>query len=96
MTQVRTPELAPLFGRPPRAVAPTVEDGVRVGAATLAHASADLMSSTTVVVHIGPDDLEALCQLVRKIAETHDLEATINPRVGWCSVRFSRRKPTSS
>ena len=91
MTQVRVPELATILGRPPRPVAPTVEDGLRAAAATLCHASPDLITSTTFVVDIGPDDLDGLERLVREIVDTHALEAAIHRHVGWCAVRFSRR-----
>ncbi len=92
MTQVRVPELARILDRPPRPVAPEVEDALRAAAATLCHASPDLIASTTVVVDIGPDDLHALVRLVRDIVEAHALEAAIRPHVGWCAVRFSRRE----
>jgi hypothetical protein len=52
--------------------------------------------STTVVVDIGADDLDALSQLVREVADAHDLETAINPHVGRCTVRFSRRKRASA
>ena len=67
---------------------------MRTAAATLCHASADLITSTTVVVDIGADDLDALSHLVREVVETSDLEAAIKPHVGWCVVRFSRRQHT--
>jgi hypothetical protein len=95
MTQARVSELATLLARPPCRVAPTVEDGLRVAAGTLGHVSPDLIMSTTLVVDIGPDDLEALTQVVSEIADTYDLEAEVNPHVGWCAVRFSRRKRTA-
>jgi hypothetical protein len=92
MTQVRVPELATILARPPCPVAPKTEDGLRAAAATLSRASPDLITSTTFVVDIGPDDLEALEQLVYDIVEANALEASIRPHVGWCAVRFSRRK----
>jgi hypothetical protein len=91
MTRVRVPELATLFARPPRPVAPKVEDGLRAAAATLCHALPALITSTTVVVDIGPDDLDALERLVHDIIETRAMQAAIRPHVGWCAVRFSRR-----
>jgi hypothetical protein len=95
MTQVRTPELAGVLARPLRPIAPRVEDAVRVAAATLSHASLELITSTTVVVDIGADDLDALSHLVHDVAGPHDFDAEIKPHVGWCAVRFSRRKATS-
>jgi hypothetical protein len=72
-----------------------VEDGVRVAAATLAHASPELITSTTFVVDIGADDLDALNHLVRDVADAHNLDASISPHVGWCTVRFSPGKRPS-
>jgi hypothetical protein len=69
-----------------------VEDAVCVAAATLAHASAELIVSTTVVVDIGADDLDALSRLVGEVANAHNLDTAVNPHVGLCTVRFSRRK----
>ena len=94
MTRVQVPEFATIPTRPPRPVAPRVDDTVRAAAATLSHASPDLITSTTVVVDIGTDDLGAFEQLVRDIVDTQALEAAIRPHVGWCSVRFSRCIPS--
>jgi len=91
MTQLRVPELATIFARPPRPVAPKVEHALRAAASTVCHAAPDLITATTVVVDIGPDDLDALERLVHDIIETHAMEAAIRPHVGWCAVRFSRR-----
>src|SRR4051794_29752226 len=90
MTQVHSPELATILARPARPVAPTVENGVQVAAATLCHASADVIMSTTVVVDIGLDDLDALRSLVNDIANVSTLDAAIHPHIGWCAVRFTR------
>jgi hypothetical protein len=95
MTQVQMPELAAVLTRPARPVAPRVEDAVRVAAATLSRASVELIMSTTVVVDIGADDLDALSHLVHQVAGAHDFDVEIKPHVGWCAVRFSHRKPTS-
>jgi hypothetical protein len=95
VTQVRTPELASILARPARHVAPKVEDALRVAAATLSHASVELITSTTVVVDIGADDLDALSHLVQEVAGAHDFDAEIKPHVGWCAVRFSHHKPSS-
>ncbi|MBV9597759.1 MAG: hypothetical protein JOZ87_12940 [Chloroflexi bacterium] len=95
MTQVLTPGLATILSRPQRPVPPTVEDGLHIGASTLCHASADLITSTTIVVDIGLDDLDALRRVVSHIAESRELDAEIQPHVGWCSVRFSRPRPDS-
>jgi hypothetical protein len=95
MTQGPASALAAIVGRPPRSVPPTVEDGVRVAAATLSHASPELITSTTFVVDIGADDLDALSDLVREVADAHNLKSSISPHVGWCTVRFSRRERSS-
>jgi len=91
MTQVRVPELATILTRPPQPVAPAVEDALRAAASMLSRASRDVITATTVVVDIGPDDLGALELLVHELLESHALEAAIRPHVGWCAVRFSRR-----
>ncbi len=90
MTHVPLPELATIFARPPRPVASAVESVVRDAAAVLCHATPDLIKSTTVVVTIGPDDLDALEHLVRDVVDAHALEAEVRPRVGSCAIRFWR------
>jgi hypothetical protein len=95
MTQVRVPEFASILARPPRPLAPSVERGLRAAASTLCHAAPDLITSTTFVVNIGPDDLDALEHMVHEIVDAHALEAAIHPHVGWCAVRFSRRTRTA-
>jgi hypothetical protein len=92
MPQVLTHDLADLLRTPSRGIAPRSEDALRVGAATLAHASAQIVSSTTVVVEIGPDDLDALHRVLADIADEHDLDVAVRPHVGWCAVRFGRRE----
>ncbi|HEY2594252.1 MAG TPA: hypothetical protein VGK33_10165 [Chloroflexota bacterium] len=91
MSQVLTHDFAELLRIPSRGIARRSEDALRVGAATLAHASAQIVTSTTVVVQIGPDDLDALHRVVADIADEHDLDVAVRPHVGWCSVRFGRR-----
>ena len=91
MSQVLTNDLDALLQTPSRGIAPRSLDALRVGAATLARASAQIVTSTTVVVEIGPDDLDALYRVVADIADEHDLDVAVRPHVGWCSVRFSRR-----
>ena len=91
MTQVLEQELANVLTRPPRPVPPTVEHAIQAAASTLTHAPVQMITSTTVVVDIGADDLNALRRLVAGIANARGLDAAVKPRVGWCSVRFSRR-----
>jgi hypothetical protein len=86
MPQVISPELA----RPVHRVPPTVDDALRAGAATLAQASAELISSTTVVVEIGADDVDALYQVATDIASEQRLTVSIRTSVGWCAARFCR------
>jgi hypothetical protein len=91
MSQVLTNDLDALLRVPSRGIAPRSEDALRLGAATLAHTSAQIVTSTTVVVEIGPDDFDALYRVVADVANEHDLDVAVRPNVGWCSVRFSRR-----
>jgi hypothetical protein len=91
MSQILTNDLDELLRTPSRGIAPRSEGALRVGAATLAHASARIVTSTTVVVEIGADDLDALYRVVQDIADEHDLDVAVRPHVGCCSVRFGRR-----
>jgi hypothetical protein len=50
-----------------------------------------MVSSTTVVVDIEPDNLDELRGVAGDIAAASDLEVAFRPHVGWCAVRFARR-----
>jgi len=91
MTQVLTHEFAELLRTPAHGIAPTSEDALRVAAGTLSRAAPDMITATTVVVNVGPDDLDALQRLVVDIAEEDQLDVVVRPHVGWCAVRFARR-----
>ncbi|MBV9580663.1 MAG: hypothetical protein JO057_18950 [Chloroflexi bacterium] len=91
MTQTQERDLTGLLVRPPRQIAPASEDALRVGAATLRCAPAQLITSTTIVVDIGPDDIPALCDVADEIAAAEGLDVTVRPQIGWCAVRFARR-----
>jgi hypothetical protein len=95
MTQAPTRELDALLRPAPARITANSDDALWVGAATLLQASADMVSSTTVVVDIGPDDLEPLRNVAGDIAAASDLEVALRPHVGWCAVRFCRRGPAS-
>jgi hypothetical protein len=51
-----------------------------------------MVTSTTTVVDVGPDDLEALQRVASDIADARDLAVVVRPHVGWCAVHFSRRE----
>jgi hypothetical protein len=91
MTQAPTRELAALLTPAPAQISVASENALWVGAATLLRASADMVSSTTVVVDIEPDNLDALRGVAGEIAAASDLEVAFRPHVGWCAVRFCRR-----
>jgi len=94
MTQAPSREHVVLLTRPPVRIARPSEDALRVGAATLLRASMEMVLSTTVVVGIGPDDLDALQDVAGEIAAASDLDVSLRPHVGCCAVRFRRRGQT--
>jgi hypothetical protein len=66
------------------------ERALRVGAATLCRGA---ITATTIVCDIAADDLDAFESLVVKIADEFDIDASIRPQPGRCSVRFSWPEP---
>jgi hypothetical protein len=93
MPQVLTHAFAELRTPAAHGIAPTSEDALRVGAATLCRASAaaDMVTATRVVVQVGADDVDALERVARAIADEHALDVAVRLHVGWCAVRFARR-----
>jgi len=90
VNQLLTRQVLEVIGDEPRPNALPFERSVRVAAATLSNARQCDVSGTTVIGVLGPDDQDALLDLVEAIAQEYTLDATIKPRGGSFSVHFAR------
>jgi len=70
------------------------ERALRVGAATLCQVRSGEITATTVVCHVGDDDLDAVESLVVDIADEFGVDARVQQQAGFCAVRFSCQAPS--
>ena len=66
------------------------ETPLRVAAAMLSRAHSTDVTATSVVATLGPDDLDAVEDLVSDIAAEYGLDSRMRVNIGSVSVRFSR------
>jgi hypothetical protein len=67
-----------------------LERSVRAAAAALANSTTSMITTTTLVGVLGPDDQPAFRALIDDLVDEYGLNASIELEPGWYAVRFSR------